>query len=214
MNTLAKQLMRNTRRRVVELLKLQGTMTTEELGRKLRITSMGARGHLINLEREGLVERQPEQRGRGRPSYVYALTERGDEFFPRTYDQLADSLLDALRSLEGEAGLDRLFERRTAELEAQYRVHLDGKPLRDRVRKLAQIRTAEGYMANWERLAEDEFVLREHNCAICQVARRYRQVCSYELELFRRALPDVEVSRQQHIIPGDQVCTYLIRSKG
>lgn len=203
--------MQDTRRRILQFLKLKGPMTADELSRALHITSMGVRRHLATLERDGLIRYQTEQRSLGRPSYLYSLTEQGDELFPRTYSQMAANLLDAIRTLEGEEGINRVFERRTQGFEAQYRARMDGKSLEDRVKELAQIRTEEGYMADWEKLDEDTFVLREHNCSICQIARRCSQACRYELELFQRVLDDAAVSREKHMIKGDRVCEYVIR---
>lgn len=203
----------NTRRKILQLLKLNGAMTADELSQALKITSMGVRRHLTTLERDGFIKYQTEQRGMGRPSYMYALTELGDELFPRTYPQLVNSFLDAIRALDGEDGIERIFQKRTEWLEAQYRARLADKDLEKQVKELAQIRTEEGYMAEWEKLDENTFILREHNCAICQIARRCSQACSYELELFRRVLKDAEVTRDKHIMKGDLTCTYVVQRK-
>lgn len=202
-----------TRRRILELLKLQGPMTADQLAKELGITAMGVRGHLIALERHGWIGHETQQRGMGRPSYMYSLTDIGDELFPRTYPQLVNSLLDALGSLWGEEGIERLFAKRTERLTAQYRLRLADKSLEERVKGLAQIRTEEGYMADWERRDENTFILREHNCSICQIARRCAQACSHELELFQRVLADADVSREKHMLKGDRVCAYVIRRK-
>ncbi len=203
-----------TRRRILELLKLQGPMTADQLAKALSITSMGVRGHLTTLERDGLIQYKTEQRRMGRPSHVYSLTDAGDELFPRTYPQMANSLLEALRALEGDHGLERVFQKRMHLLEEEYRARMAEKTLEERVKELAQIRTEEGYMASCERLDEDTFLLREHNCSICLIARRFSQACSSELELFRRVLDDAEITRKTHIMRGDRTCTYLIRRKG
>jgi predicted ArsR family transcriptional regulator len=202
-----------SRRRILELLKLQGPMTADQLAEELEITAMGVRGHLAILERDGLIEYRAEQRGMGRPGYVYSLTDVGDELFPRTYAQMSNSLLDAVRDLQGEEGIDQLFEKRTQLLEGQYGARMAERSLVDRVKELAHIRTEEGYMADWEKLDADTFLLREHNCAICQIARRCVQACRYELALFQRVLPGAEVTRREHMIKGDMTCTYVIRRK-
>jgi iron-sulfur cluster biosynthesis transcriptional regulator SufR len=202
-----------TRRRILELLKLRGPQTADRLARELDMTAMGVRGHLAALERDGLVTHRAEKRRMGRPAHVYALTELGDELFPRTYPQLAVSLLESLKALYGEQAIGRLFEMRNESLISQYRARLDGKSLKERVAELARIRTEEGYMADWEALDDGMFLLKEHNCAICQIARRAPQACQAELELFRQALPDAEVTRDQHMIQGDRMCAYVIRRR-
>lgn len=213
MEALTERQMQETRRRILQLLKLKGEMTADELSQALKITSMGVRRHLTMLERDGLIRYETAQRGMGRPSYLYALTPLGDERFPRTYTQLANSLLDAIQALEGEVGIERIFEKRTEWLEAQYRARLADKDFESRVAELARIRTEEGYMASWQKRDRNSYLLHEHNCAICQVASRCSSACSYELELFRRVLDDAEVTRENHIIQGDRLCTYVIRRK-
>lgn len=214
MKSAYERLPQNTRRRILELLKRQGPLSAAVVGKELRITSMGARQQLHALEGDGLVEHRVEQRGMGRPGYYYCLTELGDELFPRTYPQMATSLLETIRILDGERGIERIFRKRTEQLEGEYRARMAEKDLEERVAELARIRSEQGYMADWKKLNKDTFLMREHNCAICQVARQCTQACSYELELFRRVLDDTHVTREAHILQGDRTCTYLIRRKG
>lgn len=109
--------------------------------------------------------------------------------------------------------MEALFTKRNDRLLQQYRVRLAGKSLKERVRELAQIRTEEGYWCDWEELKDGRFLLIERNYAICQIARRTPQACQAELELFRAALPDCEVTRERHMIQGDRTCTYVIRHR-
>lgn len=213
METIATYHMPETRRKILELLKLHGPMTAHQLAKALGMTAMGVRGHLALLERDGLIRHETVQKTLGRPSYVYTLTEQGDELFPRTYAQFAESLLEAFKALEGPEALERLFDHRTELLATQYRARLNGKSLRERVAELARIRTEEGYMAEWEELNKNKFLLTEHNCAICQIAHTCPTACRHELELFRQVLDDATVTRDKHIIKGDSTCTYVIRPR-
>lgn len=202
-----------TRRKILELLKLHGPMTAPQLAKELEMTVMGVRGHLALLERDGLIRHDTVPKKLGRPTYLYALTNQGDELFPRTYAQLAESLLETVRTLYGNKGVARLFDHRTKVLATHYRARMNEKSLRERVAELAKIRTEEGYMADWEELGPKTFLLKEHNCAICQIARKCPTACSHELELFRSVLDDATVTRDEHIMKGDQACTYVIRPK-
>lgn len=210
MDTLSKSGHQGRRRQLLELLKQQGGLTADELAEQLAITAMGVRQHLQTLERDGLVTHVCEQRGMGRPCNVYRLTPDGDELFPRTYAHMANALLSAARQLDGEAGVNRLLEARNRELEAHYDARMRGKSFTERVQALAQIRTEEGYMADWEQIDDDTFVLREHNCAICQIAEQCTQACAFELKLFQTVFGDADVRREKHMIQGDPTCTYVI----
>jgi len=201
----------DTRNKILQLLKFDGSKTVNELCQALGISPMGVRQHVLHLELEGFVEHHAVKRGVGRPSYVYSLAELGDELFPRTYAQLAINLLDTIQALNDDEGLDRILEKTTEKLETQYQARMAGKDLEERVSTLADIRTDEGYMTEWEKRNEDTFILTEHNCAIFQVALSCSQLCVHEQELFQRVLHGVEVSRESHIISGDQKCTFVIQ---
>jgi predicted ArsR family transcriptional regulator len=213
MQTVPKLPLQDTRRKILELLKKKGAQTVQALSRALGITSMGVRQQLNALERDGLIQYRIEPRGLGRPRHVYTLTGVGDELFPRTYPQFAGSVLETVKLLDGDEGIERIFAKRTDLVQKQYERRMAGKDLERQVQELAQIRTEEGYMAEWEKVNKDTFLLRENNCAICQIAQQCMQACSYELALFQRVLPGANVSRESHILQGDSACTYRIRRK-
>jgi DeoR family suf operon transcriptional repressor len=213
MTATLKELLPETRQRILECLKQEGPLTAEALGKLLNITSMGARQQLHAMERDGLVEHKTKQQTMGRPGYHYGLTSTGDELFPRTYPQMANSLLETVRMLDGEKGIERLFKKRTETLAVQYRQRMANKNLDEQVKELAAIRSEEGYMADWQKINKNTFRLSEKNCAICQIASKYTQACHFELDLFRKVLPNTEITRETHIIQGDRNCTYLIRKK-
>src|SRR5712692_5220833 len=104
--------MTTTRREILSLIKRNGPMTVQELSRHLQITPMGVRQHLAILERDGYMQSKGIRRGQGRPSRLYGISPEGDKLFPRTYEQLAQTLLDDLQALEGAHTVDQLFEHR------------------------------------------------------------------------------------------------------
>jgi predicted ArsR family transcriptional regulator len=202
----------DTRTRILYLLKDGGPKTVRQLADELEISLMGVRQHLVILEGAGWIRHYHEQRGLGRPQFIYGLTDLGDERqFPRTYAAEMVGLLKAIRDLDGAAGLNRVFGQRTRQLVAEYRERISGKDLQERIEALASIRTAEGFMAGWEKENEDSFVLWERNCAIYQVVCCCDQACHYEYELFSQVLNGVDVRRTSHILSGDLKCTYVIQ---
>ncbi len=201
--------MTSTRREILSLIKRRGPMTVQELSRTLEITPMGVRQHLAILERDGYIQSNGIRRGQGRPSRLYEISAEGDKLFPRTYEQLAQSLLDDLRTVGGEEKLDELFEHRRKRLLEQYRSRMAGKEFREKVAVLAQAREEEGYLAEHEQLGRDRFVLIEHNCPIRAVAEAHPQVCRCEMTLFADAL-GTEVTRTDHILSGAPHCRYVI----
>jgi predicted ArsR family transcriptional regulator len=199
-----------TRRRILIALKERGGLTADELASLLGISSVAVRRHLSNLERDRLVDHEQAQRGMGRPSYVYRLTEIARQVFPHKYDQLASHILGAIQELFGDEAVERIFEHRTEELAQSYRPLVNGSNLPDRLEQLTQLREADGYMPAWEEQEDGIYVLYQYHCPIFQVAEGCSEACAHELALFVDLL-DAEVTRQSHQVTGDEQCSYQIR---
>lgn len=195
-----------TRRKILLALKKAGGMTAGELSELLGMTSMGVRRHLNILERDGLVSFDSEQRGLGRPAYVYQLTANADNLFPKTYHVLANELLGYL----DEDDLGRVFERRAERRLRLARARLAGLGFREKIAELARILDEDGYLAEWEQVDEGTYLVTEFNCAIHDVAYRYRQACASELDFIRALLPEAVVERQEYMMSGATCCSYRI----
>ena len=201
--------------RLLVLLKSRGPQTAAGLGKAARVTGEAARQQLIRLAEHGLVAAKTDPRGVGRPAQVWALTEAGHARFPDAHAELTAQLIRSIRTQLGEEILDRLIESRAAESSASYAAALEGaENLGERVSRLAEARTREGYMA--EAWAEGGgYVLVENHCPICVAATACQGFCRAELDTFREVLgPDTSVERAEHIVAGDRRCVYRIMGDG
>jgi predicted ArsR family transcriptional regulator len=198
--------------RILFQLKTRGPAETLALAGALAISRQATLQHLERLVAEGLVEHADERRGVGRPRRIWSLTATAQARFPDTHAQLTLEMLDTMRAEFGEAGIDRLITRREAVTTQSYIQAL--APLRSlgaRVARLAELRTAEGYMADWSQDPGGGFHLVENHCPICAAAAACQGFCRAELETFRKALgPDVSVERTDHILAGARRCAYRI----
>ena len=200
--------------RFLVLLKTRGPQTATDLGKATGVTGEAARQQLVRLAADGLVLATAEPRGVGRPSQVWSLTDAGNARFPDAHGQLTAQLIRSIRTQLGEAVLDRLIDSRSAESRSAYSAALEGSAdLGERVARLAEARTREGYMA--ESRAEGEgYVLVENHCPICVAATTCQGFCRAELDTFRSVLgPDASVERTEHIVQGDRRCAYRISLK-
>jgi predicted ArsR family transcriptional regulator len=197
--------------RLLVLLKTRGPQTAGELGAALGVTAEAARQQLVRLSAEGLVEATARPRGVGRPAQRWALTEKGHARFPDAHAELTVGLLRAVRSELGEEALDRLIAARAAEALAGYSAALTGaKDLGERVARLAEMRSREGYMAECRRDG-DGYLLVENHCPICAAATACQGFCRAEREVFEKALGGgVTVERTEHIVGGDRRCAYRV----
>jgi predicted ArsR family transcriptional regulator len=200
-----------TRREIMNTIKIQGPMTADDLAARLGISSVAVRQHVGALEAEGYVETAVERRGLGRPVHRYGLTPSGDETFPRNYDKLALSILDEVRTLYGDEGVEALLTARRKRLAAALSARLDGLPARERVIELVDAQNSTGYMTSCAEV-DGDVVLREHNCPICRISKNYPTACREELEMFRDVLgPQCSVEREETIASGGRSCAYRIR---
>ena len=198
--------------RLLYTLKSRGPLGTSTLARALGITEVGVRQHLAKLHGEGLAAFDDRAGTVGRPKRMWRLTAKGHARFPDTHGDLTVSLIAGIRSVFGEAGLDRLVEARQDAMVAAYRQALEPYPdLGDRVGVLARVRTAEGYMAECEIQGDGSFLLIENHCPICAAAKTCQGFCRSELELFQAAFGvDVSVTRQEHLLSGGRRCVYRV----
>src|SRR5207245_3891462 len=125
--------------------------------------------------------------------------------------ELTVHLIGAVRAQLGERALERLIAARAADAQANYTSALEGAAdLGERVARLAECRTREGYMAE-SRREGDGYLLVENHCPICAAATTCQGFCRAERDVFEKALgPGVSVERTEHIVGGDRRCAYRI----
>ena len=195
------------------MLKMHGKQTAAELGKRLGITGEAARQQLNRLAAEGQVRADSTPAGIGRPKQQWSLTPEAQSAFPDTHASLTVQILESVRSLLGDEALDRIIDQREQDTRILYEAAMSGHTsLRDRVAALAELRSAEGYMAAWEEAEDDSLLLIENHCPICAAASLCQGFCRTELALFRSLLgPGVTVERAEHIIEGARRCAYIIK---
>jgi predicted ArsR family transcriptional regulator len=208
--------MTDAKRRLVERLKRVDSATASELATEFDLTDTAVRQHLESLQEAGLVRRVTTERsvgtaqGRGRPPARWQLTSAAGAAFPDRHVDLTVELIESIRTELGEDVLDRIIDARSKRQTAQYRSLVGTGTIAVRVRRLAEQRNAEGYVAEVVSDGRD-LVLVEHHCPICVAASTCRGLCKSELEVFRATLgSDANVERIQHVFEGDQRCAYRI----
>jgi predicted ArsR family transcriptional regulator len=204
----------DTKRRIVERLKRVESATATDLAGEFGLTDTALRQHLDALEAAGMVTRSmAEPTGRGRPPVHWQLAPAATRAFPDRHGELSVDLISSLRSTLGDPALDRVIGARSDRQVAAYEAVLDGSTtMLERVQRLADVRSVEGYLAEVRTDGED-LLLIEHHCPIRDAAASCGALCSAELDVFRRVLgPDVIVTRTQHVMAGDRRCAYRVEA--
>ncbi len=204
--------MNDTGEKLLFLLKRRGATSGPDAARALGITAAGVQQQFAKLASAGLVEARDRKSGRGRPRRFWCLTEKGHARFPDRHHDLTVELIEATREVFGEDGLEALIRRREQVTLDTYRARLEPlHELADRVASLCDMRSREGYMAEWHRHETGEYLVVENHCPICAAARTCQGFCRSELELFRTVLaPLADVERVDHVLAGARRCAYRV----
>jgi len=202
------------RREILVALRRGGPASPDQLAAEIGASRTGVLQQLRALEATGFVTHQTVRHGVGRPRHLYDVTAEAQELFPTNYDGLAAGLLAAIGAVGGEALVEQVFMARRQQIGDRVRRELDDRvgadaPLMDRVRALAELQDEQGYLADAVLQPDGSIRLREHNCAILEVARGQRAACDAELALFREVL-GADVVRETHIASGDRCCSYRV----
>ncbi len=199
--------------RLLHCLKTRGPQSVKILAKQLGMTTMGARQHLTALAQQGLVNTTEQtKQTRGRPVHLWQLTQQGHAQFPDSHSHITVELIQEVREQFGESGLQQVIASRHDKVATHYADRLDaaGSELAARVNALAELRSAEGYMAE-VRLLPDGWMLIENHCPICAAAQSCQQFCQSELSLFSTLLaPAGQVQRVDHLLSGARRCAYKI----
>jgi predicted ArsR family transcriptional regulator len=209
--------MQTTKQQLLILLKRAGSITVEQAAGALAVASMTARQHLVGLERDGLVASRKARRATGRPHYLYSLTPKGEEMFPRRYDLLAQVLLDEIGDLQA-ADVDglspeekrSLLIRRTADrLADRYRFQVEGRQLEERVSSVTDILHLIGGFAEWYR-TEGGFEIRDYNCVFAKLnGGAETSGCEWHVRLLTQLLK-WPVRHEVFVSGNVECCRYVI----
>ena len=188
-------------------------MTLEQLSERLGVTRNAVRQHVTALERDGLVAASGMRPGVRRPSRTYGLTDLGAEEFPRRYDLLALSLLEALRDTVGDDVAERVLDALVERVADRWLATLERLTPAARTAEVVRIMNRLGYHAHavTETSDEDQVAgtgaVEAVNCVYHRVARETRLVCRFDERLLSRLLGR-PVGLTSCMAEGDGSCVF------
>jgi DeoR family suf operon transcriptional repressor len=203
----------STKEQILKMLKVQKRLTVSEMAKQLNITEMAVRRHLNALERDELVQTTLVRQPMGRPTNVYELTTKGEQRFPRHYQQTMIDFLIDLEQMAGKEMIVQLFKNRQERIKRLYETNFLNKSFLDKVKELVDLQNEHGYMTELKKKSDDLFELVEHNCPIAEVARVYPIACECERGLFEMLLHEAEIVPKTCLADGDDACRYDIKRK-
>ena len=200
-----------TRKAILSTIKEDGPQTASNLARRLNRTPMAIRLHLYDLASEEYLCFTEHKLRRGRPAKYWDLTDKAQNIFPDAHQTLAIDILNSISQTLGQKGLESIVTTHAQNQLASYKKQINAQNnVPQRLQKLAEIRTQEGYMAGIKQVG-DHWQLYENHCPICSAASMCTKLCANELWVFQELLgPDVEITREEHILAGARRCLYKI----
>ncbi|NOZ65834.1 MAG: transcriptional regulator [Alphaproteobacteria bacterium] len=208
-----KNTLEKTRSRILMMLKQDGPQEASHIAKQIGVTDMAIRQHLYTLEEQGDITHYTTPRPKGRPAKVWQLTDQASTHFPNSHAEFSTGLISSIEQVFGQSGMEKLLEVRFQEQIKDYNTQIPAHtPLKNKLEKLAAIRSREGYMADiLPGKNTGDYLFVENNCPVCEAAKSCTGICARELDLFREILgEDVTIERDEHIIEGARRCAYVI----
>ncbi|MFN3918991.1 MAG: helix-turn-helix transcriptional regulator [Methylohalobius sp.] len=186
------------------LLEHKQGLTMEELARALAVSKAAVHQHLSVLERGGYVTMKGLRKTGGRPSQIYALTERGVHLFPKQYAWFSKLLLKQLINELGSVPVQNLLYRLGQETAASVRVRFAGRSSCERLKEIVQLMQELGYEAELE---GEEIAAR--NCIYHDLAREHPEACALDLGLLD-GLAGEQVIQTECMLRGGTACRFCL----
>ncbi|MEY8350719.1 methanogen output domain 1-containing protein [Bacillus cereus] len=204
---------RTTKEEIVQILKRHGEQTVGLLAESLEITEMAVRRHLSKLEKEQVIQSKMVRQHVGRPTYVYALSEKGEDSFPKDYKKFALEMLEDLEQIGDETLVNAILKVRTNRMEEQLQKRVSRQDnVLQKLREVAIMQEESGYMVQVKQ-EENSYILQKQNCPLKAVAEKYPQLCLEEENMYKRLFSDENVKVLSNMCDGDCHCSYHIQEK-
>lgn len=199
----------DTRRELLQIIKRRGSLSVDEAMDALDMARTTVREHLLQLKEKGLLDREAERKGRGRPSHRYEMTRRAKVLFPSRDGELMGNLLRFLEDHGVEELVETFFEdyweARTQAVKRRLR-NAPTESLESQLNVLRGILEEEGFMPDVDREG-NRVTIRECNCPFPESVKHTKIPCRLERAFFE-ALFDTDVERFTYIPEGSAACSY------
>lgn len=191
---------------ILDILRKRDTASVSELAGLLQVTSTAVRQRLTRLMAQGHIDRVTVRAGRGRPSHRYVLTKQGRRKTGSNFADLALALWHEIRDIADAEVRRGLLQRIARRLVEEYRPHIEGETLEERMESLAKLFSARQIPFEVDSTG-DLPILTALACPYPELAEQDRTVCSMERMLFSELLGDT-VRLGKCRLDGAQCCTF------
>jgi predicted ArsR family transcriptional regulator len=199
----------STRDTILHTIKSSQQANVESLAEVAEVSPVTVRHHLNALQANGLIESSSIRRKVGRPYYVYSLSEKGHELFPKRYVRLTSRLLDEMKARLPENVVHEVFENVVLSVVDEHRGEYEHLAFEDRLDYLVNLLADEGFLATWEN-TDSGYTLTEYSCPYISVGRSHNEICTIDKELIVNVL-QTPVEQTSCMLEGDECCQFSLK---
>ena len=183
-----------------------GSGTVQEICAELEVTATAVRQRLVRLQGLGFVSREVVRTGRGRPHYVYKVSNAGLRQLGDNYDDLAMILWQEFRSIEEPEVRKRIASRIRDALVDRYGPVVEGGSLHERVAQLQSALIERGFDVEIDASGQVP-ILRENSCPFLELASSDSTICELEQSVFEQVLGS-RMTLTQCCLDGHNCCEF------
>jgi predicted ArsR family transcriptional regulator len=210
--------MESTRQTILNILRRRQA-TVDDLTKELGLAPATVRRHLDILARDGHVDVTQVRRKTGRPHYLFALSEKGEELFPKHYVRITNRLIEEIVALtpdetQGRCGSELaslVFDKMAQRLAQHIGPRIHGSTLAERLVSTTEALAEEGIMFDVERTG-DEYLLIGHGCPCPRIGGN-GPACAHDQRLLSLLLAaDVSYVAPESL-GREGFCAYRVRER-
>jgi predicted ArsR family transcriptional regulator len=202
--------MHATRQAILDTLNTHPDTTVNDLSDSVGVKAITVRHHLNALLADGLVIMKEQRQAVGRPLHIFTLSKAGRALYPHRYTLWISKLLEQLTETLAPAAAEHLIDTLAQSVAQDARAEFAALPPRQRMRRLIELLTQQGFRAQWQR-TEDGLPLVELHCPYFAMGQHHAEICQIDEALIRTAM-GTEITRGSCLFSGDNVCTYILQN--
>lgn len=195
---------------LVDLLRRGGPLSVSEMATALSVTATAVRQRLTRLMDQGLIERDVDRSGRGRPSHKYGASAKARHQAGSNASDLAMVLWEEIRAVTDPEVKRGLLERLAVRLAKFYEPQMSGRTVETRLesmRKLFDDRNIPLAVTPAAADGSHSLSLQVVDCPYGELAEQDRGVCAMERMLFSQLL-DTPVKLTECRLDGHACCQF------
>jgi DeoR family transcriptional regulator, suf operon transcriptional repressor len=191
---------------LLDLLRRQGPLSVSEVATATDVTATAVRQRLTRLMSQGMIERDVDRSGRGRPSHRYSVSEKARRQVGTNYGDLAILLWEQIRSVKDIEIRRGLLQRIAEAMAGLYRGRVHGATTAARMETLKDL-FAERRVPLEVNVEGALPVLTVLDCPYPELAEKDRGICAVEKMMFAELL-DAPVRLSQCRLEGHTCCQF------